>query len=68
MNNDMVDPRAMTLGGTFMTAKEQSQYGDAIVWGGNIILGSKTNGFHKKRTFITEWQSAANNNGVFVNK
>jgi hypothetical protein len=68
MNNERVDPLNLTLGGMFMSAKDKSKYADAILWGGNIFLGNKTNGFHKKRTFISEWESAKNNSGVFVNK
>ena len=57
-----------TLGGMFMSPEQKTQYADAKIWGGNVYLGDRLNGFHKKRTFFSEWESAANNSGVFVNK
>jgi hypothetical protein len=58
----------MTLGGIFMAPNEKRCLGETSSWGGNVFLGNKTDGFHRKRTFMSEWQSAANNKGVFVNK
>ena len=51
-----------------MSPEQKSKYTDAVMWGGNIFIGRRSNGFQRKRTFITEWESAANNHGVFVNK
>ena len=67
-NNDKVDIANLTLGGIFMSPQQKAKYADAVSWGGNIFVGEKPNGFRKKRTFVTEWESASNNLGVFVNK
>jgi hypothetical protein len=68
MNSGRPDPGCMTLGGIFMDPRNKDCYKDAVVWGGNVYQERKSNGFHRKRTFMSEWQSAANNSGVFVNK
>lgn len=68
MNNDRTEPLSCTLGGIFMSPQERENYKDVVMWGGNIFQSRKPNNFGKRRTFITEWESAVNNNGVFVNK
>lgn len=67
MNNEKVDICNYTLNGIFMSPYQKSQYNNAVTWAGNVYANRK-NGFHRKRTFMSEWESAANNQGVFVNK
>ena len=58
----------MTLGGAFMDQKDIPKHTEVFVWGGNVFQGKSLNGFNRKRTFLTEFESAANNHGVFMNK
>ena len=58
----------VTLGGAFTNQKERSMDSESVVWGGNVFYNKNPQNFHRKRTFLTEWESAANNNGVFMNK
>ncbi|CAI2368711.1 unnamed protein product [Moneuplotes crassus] len=57
-----------TLGGAFSNYEAGITGKDVFVWGGNVLHRKHNQNFNKKRTFQSEWQSAANNNGVFINK
>lgn len=60
MNNDRAKPHQMTLGGIFLNPNQKELYNNAQCWAGNIFMNDPK-GFHKKKTFMTEWESAINN-------
>ncbi|CAI2366381.1 unnamed protein product [Moneuplotes crassus] len=62
------NPGLSTLGGAMTNYENTVSPEETFVWGGNVISNKHNYNFNRKRTFQSEWQSAANNSGVFMNK
>ncbi len=65
---NILDIGLSTLGGAFSNTGNRLAQNNVTIWGGNVFSDMSGPNFNRKRTFMSEWQSASNNNGVFMNK